>query len=187
MPTYPIMSALTFQLERFATPIGQLLLVSDEQQKVRAIDWQDYEARMQLLMRRQYKGIAVSLRDAARASPARSILEAYFAGDLNGIDSIQVALGGTDFQRQVWLGLRAIPAGQVLSYGDFATRLGRPSASRAVGLANGANPVSIVLPCHRVIGSNAALTGYGGGLQRKRWLLEHEKAIQPLTQSLPGF
>lgn len=187
MPTYPIMSALNFELEKFSTPIGQMLLVSDEQQRVRAIDWQDYEARMQLLMRRQYKGMAVSLRDAAQPSPARRILEAYFAGDLSGIDSIQVALGGTDFQRQVWLGLRGIPAGKVLSYGDFAQRLGRPSASRAVGLANGANPISVVLPCHRVIGSNASLTGYGGGLQRKRWLLEHENAIQPLSQTLPGF
>ncbi|MBS7780372.1 methylated-DNA--[protein]-cysteine S-methyltransferase [Acidovorax sp. CCYZU-2555] len=181
------MSALNFQLEKFSTPIGQMLLVSDEQQQVRAVDWQDYEARMQLLMRRQYKGIAVSLRDAAQASPARRILEAYFAGDLSGIDSIEVALGGTDFQRQVWLGLRGIAAGQVLSYGDFAQRLGRPSASRAVGLANGANPISVVLPCHRVIGRNASLTGYGGGLQRKRWLLEHENAIQPLSQTLPGF
>lgn len=187
MPTYPLMSALDFQLEKFATPIGQMLLVTDAQQNVRAVDWQDYEQRMHLLMRRQYKGADLSLRDADRPSRARQVLEAYFAGDLNGIDSIQVALGGTDFQRQVWLGLRGIAAGQVLSYGDFAKRLGRPSASRAVGLANGANPVSIVLPCHRVIGSNAALTGYGGGLQRKRWLLEHEKAIQPLTQSLPGF
>ena len=187
MPTYPIMSALNFELEKFATPIGQMLLVSDEQQQVRAIDWQDHEARMQLLMRRQYKGMAMSLRDAAQPSSARRILEAYFEGDLSGIDSIQVALGGTDFQRQVWLGLRGIPAGQVLSYGDFAQRLGRPSASRAVGLANGANPISVVLPCHRVIGSNASLTGYGGGLQRKRWLLEHENAIPPLSQTLPGF
>ncbi len=181
------MAALNFQLERFPTPLGQLLLVTDEQQQVRAVDWHDFEERMQLLMRRQYKGVELVLRETSAVSSAARILQAYFAGDLVGIDSIQVALGGTDFQRQVWLGLRDIPAGQVLSYGDFATRLGRPSASRAVGLANGANPVSIVLPCHRVIGSNAALTGYGGGLQRKRWLLEHEKAIQPLTQTLPGF
>ncbi|MNE82018.1 Methylated-DNA--protein-cysteine methyltransferase [compost metagenome] len=88
--------------------------------------------------------------------------------------------------------MRGIPAGQVLSYRDFAIRLGRPSATRAVGLANGANPVSIVLPCHRVIGSNASLTGYGGGLHRKRWLLEHEQAIpalepMPQTATLPGF
>ncbi|WP_159915720.1 methylated-DNA--[protein]-cysteine S-methyltransferase [Pantoea sp. 18069] len=164
-----------------------MLLVSDEQQCVRAVDWHDYEERMLLLMRRQYKGAALSLRDVTQASPARHILQAYFEGELNGIDDIQVALGGTDFQRQVWTGLREIPAGQVLSYRDFALRLGRPSATRAVGLANGANPVSIVLPCHRVIGSNAALTGYGGGLQRKRWLLEHEKAIQPLSLTLPGF
>lgn len=186
------MAALNFRLERFSTPIGQLLPVSDEQQQVRAVDWHDYEERMHLLMRRQYKGLDLALRETSAVSPAARILQAYFEGDLGGIDNIQVALGGTDFQRQVWLALRGIPAGQVLSYRDFAMRLGRPSATRAVGLANGANPVSIVLPCHRVIGSNASLTGYGGGLQRKRWLLEHENAIPaleavPQTASLPGF
>ncbi len=186
------MSALNFRLERFSTPIGQMLLVTDEQQNVRAVDWHDYEERMHLLLARQYKGIALSLRESAQASPAGRILQAYFDGDLGGLEKIQIALGGTDFQRQVWLALRGIPAGQVLSYRDFAVRLGRPAATRAVGLANGANPVSIVLPCHRVIGSNASLTGYGGGLHRKRWLLEHENAIPaleavPQTASLPGF
>ncbi len=186
------MAPLNFRLEKFPTPIGQMLLVTDEQQDVRAIDWHDYEERMHLLMARQYKGVALSLREATQASPARRILQAYFEGDVGGIDTIQVALGGTDFQRQVWSALRGIPAGQWLSYRDLAIRIGRPAAIRAVGLANGANPISIVLPCHRVIGSNASLTGYGGGLHRKRWLLEHEKAIpilSPVSQSetLPGF
>lgn len=186
------MASLHFQLEKFPTPIGQMLLVTDEQQHVRAIDWHDYEERMHLLMRRQYKGIALSLRETPPASQAARTLQAYFEGDLGGIETIQVALGGTDFQRQVWTALRGIPAGQWLSYRDLAVRIGRPAAIRAVGLANGANPISIVLPCHRVLGSNAALTGYGGGLHRKRWLLEHEKAMpipEPVAQSgtLPGF
>lgn len=186
------MAALNFQLEKFPTPLGQMLLVTDEQQDVRAVDWHDYEERMHLLMARQYKGMALSLREAAQASPASRILQAYFEGDLGGIDKIQVALGGTDFQRQVWLALRGIPAGQWLSYRELAVRIGRPAAIRAVGLANGANPISVVLPCHRVIGSNASLTGYGGGLHRKRWLLEHENAIPTLpaasqSGTLPGF
>lgn len=186
------MAALNFRLERFSTPIGQILLVTDEQQDVRAVDWHDYEERMHLLMARQYKGFDLSLRESTQASPASRTLQAYFDGELGGIDTIRVALGGTDFQRQVWSALRSIPAGQLLSYSDLAIRIGRPSAVRAVGLANGANPISIVLPCHRVVGSNASLTGYGGGLHRKRWLLEHEKAIpilQPVAQSgtLPGF
>ena len=169
-----------------------MLLVTDEQQDLRAIDWHDYEARMHLLMRRQYKGVALSLREATQASPARRTLQAYFDGEVGGIDKIQVALGGTDFQRQVWSALRSIPAGQWLSYSDLALRIGRPAAIRAVGLANGANPISVVLPCHRVIGSNASLTGYGGGLHRKRWLLEHEKALPTLlpvahSGTLPGF
>lgn len=187
------MAALNFRLEKFSTPIGQMLLVTDEQQDLRAIDWHDYEERMHLLMARQYKGVEISLRETTQASQASRTLQAYFEGDVGGIEKLQVAaLGGTDFQRQVWSALRSIPAGQLLSYRELAIRIGRPAAVRAVGLANGANPISVVLPCHRVIGSNASLTGYGGGLHRKRWLLEHEKAIPafepaPQTATLPGF
>src|SRR5262249_23027417 len=91
-----------------------------------------------------------------------------------------VATRGTIFQREVWAALRRIPVGATLSYGALARELGRPRAIRAVGLANGANPIGIVVPCHRVIGSNASLTGYGGGIERKRWLLEHEGVRFPL-------
>lgn len=168
------MSLLMFQLERVPTPLGQMLLVTDGQQRLRAIDWHDHEDRMHLLMRRQYKGTPVSLQAATRASHATRALQSYFDGDLAAIDTLEVALGGTDFQRQVWFALRSIPAGQPLSYRELALRIGRPTAIRAVGLANGANPVGIVIPCHRVIGSNASLTGYGGGLHRKQWLLAHE-------------
>jgi methylated-DNA-[protein]-cysteine S-methyltransferase len=106
-----------------------------------------------------------------------SALAAYFAGDLAAIDGLPLAEAiGTPFQRAVWGALRAIPCGETRSYGEQARAIGRPSAVRAVGLANGANPICIVVPCHRVIGSTGALVGYGGGVERKRWLLAHERS-----------
>ena len=104
----------------------------------------------------------------------RRALDAYFAGDLGAIDNISVATGGTPFQRTVWAALHRIPAGMTTSYGALAVTIGRPSAMRAVGLAVGSNPVAVIVPCHRVIGADHSLTGYGGGLARKRWLLAHE-------------
>jgi len=112
-------------------------------------------------------------------------LDAYFEGDLDAVDVIPVATGGTVFQRDVWTALRGIKAGTTTNYGALAARLGRPNASRAVGMANGSNPISIVLPCHRVIGANGTLTGYGGGLPRKRWLLEHERRNGRVVPSNP--
>jgi methylated-DNA-[protein]-cysteine S-methyltransferase len=103
-------------------------------------------------------------------------IRAYLAGDLAAVDDIPVEMGGTEFQRRVWRALRRIPPGRTLSYGALARSLGRGAAARAVGAANGRNPVSIVVPCHRLIGGDASLTGYGGGLWRKRWLLRHESA-----------
>ena len=116
------------------------------------------------------------IRDDAWFTPATGQLEAYFAGDLMTFD-LPMRLNGTEFQRQVWTGLQAIPYGETISYGELARRVGNPGASRAVGLANGRNPTAIVVPCHRVIGSNGQLAGYGGGIDRKVWLLEHEGAI----------
>ncbi|TNF36939.1 MAG: methylated-DNA--[protein]-cysteine S-methyltransferase [Deltaproteobacteria bacterium] len=109
---------------------------------------------------------------------ARRELEEYFAGQRRTFD-VPTRLDGTPFQRAVWAALRDIPWGQTVSYGELARRLGRPTASRAVGAANGANPVPIIVPCHRVIGANGALTGYGGGEDRKRWLLAHEGQETP--------
>ncbi|MFC0708705.1 methylated-DNA--[protein]-cysteine S-methyltransferase [Azorhizophilus paspali] len=169
------MAVVEFLLERVETPLGQMLLVTDEQGKLRALDWHDHEDRMHLLMRRQYPGVRVGLREAMCESCAAQAMCAYFDGDIAVIDKLAVATGGTDFQRQVWAALRDISGGETLSYRDLATRIGRPSAVRAVGLANGANPVGIVVPCHRVIGSDRTLTGYGGGLERKQWLLDHER------------
>ncbi|MCY1516711.1 Methylated-DNA--protein-cysteine methyltransferase [compost metagenome] len=163
-----------FFLERVPTPIGQMLILSDDRRQLRAVDWEDFETRMHRLLHRQYRKQAIELRDATQASPARRALEAYFDGAVDAIDTLAVATGGTDFQRQVWQALRGIAGGAPITYGALADRIARPTAVRAVGLANGANPIGIVVPCHRVVGANASLTGYGGGLHRKRWLLDHE-------------
>lgn len=166
----------TLSLERLDTPIGLLLIVTDDEQFLRAVDWEDYEQRMQKLLRRHCDTSTVRPRDMADPSVARRSLQAYFDGDLDAIAGLPTVTNGTDFQRTVWDALRRIPVGHTVSYGAVAVHIGRPTARRAVGLANGANPIAIVVPCHRVIGANAALTGYGGGLDRKRWLLAHEKA-----------
>jgi O-6-methylguanine DNA methyltransferase len=109
--------------------------------------------------------------------PFLQALSAYFDGDARALDSVPVDLTGTEFQREVWAALRTIPPGRTLSYGDLAKKIGRPTAVRAVGAANGANPVSLVVPCHRVIAADGTLCGYGWGLERKRWLLAHEGAL----------
>ncbi len=163
-------------LDRFATPIGEALLVTDGQGRLRALDWRDHEPRMRRLLRRHY-GPATALESGRAPGVVVEALESYFRGELSRLDAIACATAGTPFQRAVWAALRKIPAGQTLSYGALAARLGHPRAVRAVGLANGANPISVVVPCHRVIGANGALTGYGGGLERKRWLLAHEGAL----------
>ncbi len=113
------------------------------------------------------------VRGARDAAPMRA-LAAYFAGDLGAIDGIGVDPGGTGFQAAVWSALRAIPAGETKTYGDLATSVDHPGSARAVGGAVGANPIPIVIPCHRVVGSDGRLTGFGGGLERKQWLLRHE-------------
>lgn len=169
------MTSLVFKVERMPTPCGDLLIATDEEGALRGLDWVDHEIRLRQLLRQQYPRDSVQLTAPTRAvSDASRMLGSYFAGDLRAIDAIRVSTGGTPFQREVWAALRTIPAGQTLSYGALAQRLNRSSAVRAVGMANGANPVSIVVPCHRVIGADGSLTGYGGGLPRKRWLLEHE-------------
>jgi len=108
-------------------------------------------------------------------------LRAYLAGDLAALDRVAVETGGTPFQRRVWRALRRIPAGSTTTYGALARALGRGAAARAVGAANARNPISVVVPCHRLIGGDAGLTGYGGGLWRKRWLLRHEGAAARVT------
>ena len=120
---------------------------------------------------------AVALVDAADPGDVVSTLRRYLDGDGSALDALAVETGGTPFQRRVWAALREIPYGSTVSYGTVALRIGAASAVRAVGAANGANPISIVIPCHRVIGADGTMTGYGGGLDRKRWLLAHEAAL----------
>jgi methylated-DNA-[protein]-cysteine S-methyltransferase len=171
---------LDLYFERIPTPIGPMLLVTDPQGDARAVDWEDHEDRFHGLLRSYYRGFEIRLEPTRGASAARGHVEAYFAGDLHAIEAIPVAMPGTPFQREVWNALRRIPVGTTLSYSGLAIQLGRPKATRAVGLANGANPIGVIVPCHRVIGANASLTGYGSGLPRKKWLLEHEGVLLKL-------
>jgi methylated-DNA-[protein]-cysteine S-methyltransferase len=128
---------------------------------------------------RHFPSIPASVqRDDDALAPVVEQLQAYFAGDLTGFD-LPMSTHGTEFQCRVWAALCDIPYGETISYGELARRVGNPKASRAVGLANGRNPIAIVVPCHRVIGADGSLTGYGGGLERKVWLLEHEAAHGP--------
>ncbi len=168
-------------LERMNSPIGVLRLVwsrAANHAALRMLDLRDGDdLPADELFRRALERRYGDFRLEPSPAPAeiRDPLEAYFAGRIAAIDGIPVDAGGTPFQRQVWAALRRIPAGSTTTYGQLAARIGRPNACRAVGLANGSNPVAIVIPCHRVIGANGTLTGYGGGLARKRWLLDHER------------
>jgi len=126
----------------------------------------------------------VSAADATVLACAAAQLTAYFAGSLRVFD-LPLAPAGTAFQQAVWRALAAIPCGHTTSYGELARALGRPSASRAVGAANGANPLAIVVPCHRVVGASGALTGYAGGVDAKRWLLAHEARMTDGAAALP--
>jgi methylated-DNA-[protein]-cysteine S-methyltransferase len=169
----------TFMLERIETPTGPMRIVSDDEGRLRAVDWEDCTPRLQELLRRYY-GSSIQVRETENRSAAAGSLHAYFAGDLDAITALPTAACGTPFQRAVWSALRRIPMGCTMSYSALAAEIGRPKAVRAVGLANGANPIAIVVPCHRVIGADASLTGYGGGIERKRWLLAHESGSLPL-------
>ncbi|MBO9662093.1 methylated-DNA--[protein]-cysteine S-methyltransferase [Dokdonella sp.] len=151
------------------TPIGRLLLVADED-GLRCVDFpnKDQDARIE-------QGWQRSRRFLGRVIEQ---LDAYFAGDLHVFD-VALAPRGTAFRKSVWDELLRIPYGETISYGELARRIRQPQASRAVGAANGANPLPIIVPCHRVIGSSGKLTGFGGGLPTKQWLLEHERRHAP--------
>ena len=168
-------NALRLLLDHVETPIGKFALIADEDGQLRAAGWVDGHARMERQLRAYSGERSFSLTPTSNPGGLSAAVGAYFAGDLSAIDHLPVAAGGTDFQRAVWRALREIPCGETRSYAELARQIGHPAAVRAVGLANGANPVGVVVPCHRVIGSNGALTGYGGGMARKRWLLAHER------------
>jgi methylated-DNA-[protein]-cysteine S-methyltransferase len=162
---------MKFLIDRIPSPLGIILLVSDGK-SLCSLDFADYEARMIGLLQKRYE--SVELVEAIDPQGFSSRIQSYLAGDYRSVDNIPVSAGGTDFQQQVWQGLQTIPVGTTISYGELATKLGKPAAARAVGMANSLNPVGIVVPCHRVIGAKATLTGYAGGLERKQWLLKHE-------------
>ena len=170
-----MMSSNEFIVDRVPSPVGTIFLVCDVEGRVRSLDFEEYEARMRRLLGRHYGTAGYTLTDGRAPAAVTAALAAFFAGNLDAIASVAVATGGTEFQRRVWAALRRIPAGATTTYGRLAVEVGCPSACRAVGLANGSNPIAIVVPCHRVIGADGTLTGYGGGLPRKRWLLAHER------------
>ena len=156
------------------TPVATLQIVVDPDDVVRVLDFDNDSPRTRRLMAIHYGGVPVIEGETPKA--IRAALARYFAGDMAALADIPYRVAGTDFQRQVWRALTEIPAGETRTYSQQDARIGRPAAVRAVGLANGANPVGIVIPCHRVIGANGSLTGFGGGIARKRWLLAHEEA-----------
>lgn len=166
---------IRLRVDRLPTPIGELALAADRDGRLCAVEWTDDDDRLQRSLRLLLGRRDLEITAEANPSGLTAALAAYFDGDLAAIDTLPVAEGGTPFQRMVWRALRQIPCGQTLSYGALARKIGRDTAVRAVGLANGANPISIVVPCHRVIGTDGSLTGYGGGIERKRWLLAHER------------
>jgi methylated-DNA-[protein]-cysteine S-methyltransferase len=163
-------------IDRVDSPLGTILLVSDGDHLC-ALDFDDCETRMTARLEARYG----RFRLARVADPlgASGRIRAYLARDHGALDDIPVSAGGTPWEHRVWTALRSIPVGTTLSYGDLARRLGCPRSIRAVGAANARNPVAIVVPCHRLIGAGGRLTGYAGGLDRKRWLLRHEGVVLP--------
>ena len=164
------------QLDELDTPIGRLTLAADAEGRLRLLGWHEGQEWMKRALRASTRGAKLSVRRVDDPHGLSAALRAYFRGQLDAIDALPVHSAGSDFQRRVWQALREIPCGQTWSYSQLARHIGNPAAVRAVGLANGANPIGIVVPCHRVIGADGTLTGYGGGLERKRWLLQHERA-----------
>lgn len=154
------------------TPMGGVTLVFNDD-GLCALDFEDRWTVTQARLQKRYQDV-----EFVQSDRGRDELLQYLDGDLCAFDSLPVDPGGTPFQRKVWAQLRQIPPGQTRTYGELAARIGQPTASRAVGLANGRNPISIAIPCHRVIGASGKLVGYAGGVQRKRWLLSHEGAIE---------
>ncbi|EJL34506.1 O-6-methylguanine DNA methyltransferase [Caulobacter sp. AP07] len=160
------------RLDRLATPIGEIDVVTDAEGRLRVLEFHDEPQRLARALRLHHRDQAVETGMAPAA--VREGLAAYFTGQLGALKTIPWTIGGTVFQREVWNALVDIPAGETTTYARLAARIGRPNAIRAMGAANGANPIAIVVPCHRVIGADGSLTGYGGGIARKRWLLAHE-------------
>ncbi|HWE50226.1 MAG TPA: methylated-DNA--[protein]-cysteine S-methyltransferase [Bryobacteraceae bacterium] len=159
------------QTQVIRSPIGDILLAFDAE-VLRALDFLDHEDRMHHFLRLHYGKVTLSPGETSLSKE----IEVYFEGDLVALSRVPVQTGGTDFQRKVWDALTKIQPGATKTYSEIAREIGHPTAIRAVGAANGANPISLVIPCHRVIGADGSLTGYGGGIHRKKWLLHHESS-----------
>lgn len=179
-------------LSHLDSPLGNMLLATDADQVVRALDFSDHKARLHRGLREHYGEF--DLVEATAPVDITYALERYFDGDLDALSGLKTQTAGSELQRRVWAALRDIPVGTTTSYGKLAKELGfsDPRAAIDIGAANGANPIAIIVPCHRVIASNGDLKGYAWGLHRKRWLLEHEGALeakkeQSQTAMLPGF
>jgi methylated-DNA-[protein]-cysteine S-methyltransferase len=179
-------------LSHLDTPLGAMLLVTDAEQAVCALDFADHNARLHRGLREHYGTIA--LRAISAPAGIADAMACYFEGALHALDALPTVTAGSELQRRVWAALQRIPAGTTTTYGKLARQLGfeDPRAAIDVGAAIGANPIALIVPCHRVIDSNGDLKGYAWGLHRKRWLLEHEKATtpeasEPQTAMLPGF
>lgn len=157
--------------DRIETPIGPMLLLARDGVLL-VLEFEDAADRIEQEIAKRFGGVEIV--EQANPFGLSDRVRRYFAGDLQVIEGIETDGGGTGFQRRVWAELKRIPCGTTISYGELAARLGDRNATRAVGLANGRNPISVVVPCHRVIGADGSLTGYGGGIARKKWLLTHE-------------
>lgn len=167
----------------YSTTGGEMTVVFDDEHTMHAIDWEDHEDRFLALLsqrdRRTNRRTALTKRELPVS--IRTALDEYFSGSLKALHRLAVRLDGTAFENAVWEELIRIPLGETRTYAEIAKQIGKPQASRAVGAANGRNPIGVLVPCHRVIGANGSLTGYGGGLSRKQWLLDHEGALRSST------
>jgi methylated-DNA-[protein]-cysteine S-methyltransferase len=178
-----VSETLPLLIDRVDTPIGEMLIVADRKGNLRSVGWADHETGLRRLLRLHYGENGFRLEPARNPSGLTHAIIRYFEGELTAIDTLPVQTSGTLFQREVWRALRNIPCGTTVSYAEVAEQIGRPTAVRAVGLANGSNPVGVVVPCHRVIGADGSLTGYGGGIERKSWLLEHEASAPTMKRN----
>jgi methylated-DNA-[protein]-cysteine S-methyltransferase len=174
---------MRLSLATMTSPIGDLTIAAREN-RLCLLHFGADGPDVRRMLQRWYRDVPIETRD----DPAGAVtaLASYFSGNLSALDRIGVELNGTTFQRRVWDALRRVRAGTTCSYADLARRINAAAAVRAVGAANGANPVALVVPCHRVIGTNGSLTGYGGGLERKRWLLQHEGSLPRLLDLQPA-
>ena len=163
---------LTLQDARLPSPLGDIQVLC-RKGRLCGADFAEGASRLDRLIAAGFG--PVTLRPGTAPAAVQDAFARYFDGDLRGLEQLPLETRGTPFQERVWRLLRKIPPGRTASYSELAESLGRPGAQRAVGLANGRNPISLVIPCHRVIGKSGRLTGYGGGLARKAWLLDHER------------